>query len=84
MSRLINSAISKRLRNQRKHSLFEKKNTALKGKEIHHKHLEKSHHLMDHAMKQSTRQFQKIFFSHLKMFSMNAEKTLQLKITKKE
>ena len=39
---------------------------------------------MDRAMEQSTRQFQKIFFHISKYLACNAEKTLQLKITKKE
>ena len=42
-----------------------------------------SHHLMDWAMKQSTHQFHKIFFYISKCLACNAEKTLQLKITKK-
>ena len=43
-----------------------------------------SHHLMDRAMKQSTHQFHKIFFQISKCLACNAEKTLQLKITKKQ
>ena len=42
-----------------------------------------SHHLMDWAMKQSTHQFHKIFFYISKCLACNGEKTLQLKITKK-
>ena len=42
------------------------------------------HHLMDCAMKQSTHQFHKIFFHISKCLACNVEKTLQLKITKKE
>ena len=38
---------------------------------------------MDRAMKQSTRQFRKIFVHISKCLACNAEKTLQLKITKK-
>ena len=38
---------------------------------------------MDRAMKQSTRQFHKIFVHISKCLACNAEKTLQLKITKK-
>ena len=38
---------------------------------------------MDHAMKQSTRQFQKIFFSHLKMFSMQCRKNISVEDNKK-
>ena len=41
------------------------------------------YHLMDHAMKQSTCQFHKIFFHISKCLAYNAEKTLQLKTTKK-
>ena len=37
---------------------------------------------MDRAMKQSTHQFHKIFFPVSKCLAYNAEKTLQLKITK--
>ena len=40
-------------------------------------------HLMDRAMKQPTQQFHKIFFHISKCLACNAEKTLQLKITKK-
>ena len=43
-----------------------------------------SHHLVDHAMKQLTRQFHKKCFHHSKCLACNSEKTLQLKITKKE
>ena len=43
-----------------------------------------SHHLMDCAMKQSTHQFHKIIFHISKCLACNVEKTLQLKITKKE
>ena len=83
VSRLINSAISKRQGDQKKHSFLEKKTTVWKGKWIHYEHPEISHHLMDRAMKQSTRQFHKIFFHISKCLKCNAEKTLQSKITKK-
>ena len=43
-----------------------------------------SRHLMDRAMKQSTHQFHKVFFHISKCLACNAEKLLQLKITKKE
>ena len=43
-----------------------------------------SHHVMDRTMKQSTHQFQKIYFHITKSLVCNAEKTLELKITKKE
>ena len=39
---------------------------------------------MDRAMKQSTGQFRKIFVHISKCLACNAEKTLQLKITKKK
>ena len=39
---------------------------------------------MDRAMEQSSRQFQKIFFQISKCLACNAEKILQLKMTKKE
>ena len=39
---------------------------------------------MDRAIKQSTHQFHKIFFHISKYLACNAEKLLQLKITKKE
>ena len=42
-----------------------------------------SHHLIDRPMKQSTHQFHKIFFHISKCLACNAEKLLQLKITKK-
>ena len=38
---------------------------------------------MDRVMKESTRQFHKIFCHISKCLACNAEKTLQLKITKK-
>ena len=50
LSRLINSAISKRQGEQRRHSFLAKKNTAWKGKWIAYEHLEISHHLMDRAV----------------------------------
>ena len=43
-----------------------------------------SYHMMDCAMKQSTHQFHKFFFNISKSLACNAEKTLQLNITKKE
>ena len=76
--------ISKRQGDQRKLSFLEKKNTPQHGRCIHYEHLETSHHLMDRAMNQSTHQFHKIFFHISKCLACNAEKTLQLKITKKE
>ena len=42
-----------------------------------------SYHLMDCAMKQSTHQFHKKNFHISKCLACNVEKTLQLKITKK-
>ena len=53
------------------------------GKRIHYEHSEISHYLTDCATKQSTYQFHKIFFHISKCLACNAEKTLQLKITKK-
>ena len=84
VSRLIDSAISKKQGDQRKHSFLEKNNTQYKGKWIYYDQPEISHHLMDCAIKQSTHQFHKIFFHISKCLACNAEKTLQLKITKKE
>ena len=84
VSRLINSAISKRQGDQKKHSFLEKKTTALKGKWIHYEHPEISHHLMGHAIKQSTHQSDKIFFHISKCWACNTEKTLKLKITNKK
>ena len=43
-----------------------------------------SYHLMDQVMKQPTHQFHNIFFHISKCLACNAEKTLQLKKTKKE
>ena len=83
VSKLIESAIHKRQRDQRKHNFFEKKRTQSKGKRIRYEHSEISHHLMDRAMKQLTHQFYKIFFHISKCLACNAKKTLQLKITKK-
>ena len=42
-----------------------------------------SHHLMDRALKQSTHQFHKIFFSYLKMFSMQWRKNITVENNKK-
>ena len=50
---------------------------------IYYEHPKISHNLMDRAIKQSTREFHKIFFHISKCLACNAEKTLQLKITKK-
>ena len=83
VSRLINLAIKKRQGDQRKHSFLEKKNTAQNGKWIHYEHPEVSHHLVDRALKQSTRQFYKILFHISKCLACSAEKTLQLKTTRK-
>ena len=84
VSNLIDSATGKRQGDQRKHSFLEKNNTLKKGKWIHYEHPKISHLLMDRAMKQSTHQFHKIFFHISKCLACNAEKALQLKITKKE
>ena len=81
---MIDSAISKRQGDQSKHSFCEKKKYCIKGKWICYEHPEISHHLMDCAIRQSTRQFYKIFFHISKCLAYNAEKTLQLRITKKE
>ena len=42
-----------------------------------------SHHLMDCALKQSTHQFHKIFFSYLKMFSLQCRKNITFEDNKK-
>ena len=51
VSRLIDSAISKRQGDQRKHSFLEEKKTLSKGKWIHYEHPEIPYHLIDRAMK---------------------------------
>ena len=79
--KLIDSAISKRQGDQKKHSFLEKK-TLWKGKGIHYKHPEISHHLMDRAMKQQTYQFHKIFFSYLKMFTIQCRKNIRVEDNK--
>ena len=56
----------------------------MEGKWIHFKHSEISYHLMDRVIKQWTHQFHKIFVHTSKCLACNAEKTLQLKITKKK
>ena len=85
VSKLIDSAISRRQGDESKHNFLEKKKYFMKWKmRIHYEHREISHQLMDRAMKQSTHQFHKIFFHISKCLACNAEKTLQLKITKKE
>ena len=63
VSKLIDSAISRRQGDESKHSFLEKKKYFMKWKmPIHYEHREISHQLMDRAMKQSTHQFHKIFF----------------------
>ena len=79
VSKQIESAIRKRLGDQRKHSFLEKKDTTEKGKWIHYEHSE-----MDRAKKQPTHHFHKIFFHITKFLACNAEKTLQLKITEEK
>ena len=69
---MIDSAISKRQGDQRKQSFLEKKKLHKKGKWIHYKHPEISHHLMDRAMKQSTHQLHKMFFYISKCLACNA------------
>ena len=83
VSKLINSGISKRKGDQRKHSFLEKKRIPYNGKRIHYDHPEISHMLMNRAMTQSTHQFYKTVFHIAKCLACNAEKTSQLKITKK-
>ena len=83
VSKLISLAISKRQGEQKKHSFLEKKKYQ-KGKWIHYEHPEISHHLMNRAMRQLTDQFHKILFHTSKCLACNTEKTLELKITKKE
>ena len=76
-----NIAISQRQEDQRKHSFLEKKNI------LHERENwfpEISHHLMDHAVQQSTHQFHKIFFHISKCLAYNAEKILKLKIAEKQ
>ena len=82
VSKLIDSVISKRQGDRRKHSFLERKKYYIKGKMDSLWAPKISHHLMDQAMKQSTHQFHKIFFHISKCFACNAEKLLQLKITK--
>ena len=84
VSKLIDSAISKRQEEDKGNTVFSReKSTPWKGKWIHYEHPEISHHLMDCAMKQSTHQFHKILFHISRCSACNAEKTLQMKITKK-
>ena len=54
----------------------------MRGRWIHCEQPEILHHLMDRAIKQSIHQFDKIFFHISTCLACNAEKTLQLKITK--
>ena len=86
VSKLIDSAISKRQGDQTKHNFLEKEifhKREKMEKWINYELPEISHHLMDRAMKQSTHQFHKILFHISKCLACNVEKTLQLKITKK-
>ena len=50
---------------------------------IHYEHPEISHHLMDHAINQSTHQFHKIFFHISKCLACNAEKIITVEDNKK-
>ena len=50
VSKLIESAITERQEDQRKHSFLEKKNTP-EGKWTYYEHPEITNHLMDRAMK---------------------------------
>ena len=79
VSRLINSAISKRQEDQRKQSFLEKK---LLHKRENEFTMKTQNHMMDRAMKQSTRQFHKKFAHISKCVAYNAEKKLQLRMTK--
>ena len=85
VSKLIDSAISKRQEGQRKQSFLEKK-ILHKREKIFTMNTRKYHiiPLMDCGLKQSTHHFHKIFFHISKSLACNAEKTLQLKITTKE
>ena len=49
------------------------------GKWINYEHPEISHHVMDRAMKQSTRQLHEIFFHISKCLARNAEKNITVK-----
>ena len=53
------------------------------GEWIHYEHSEISHHLIDRDMKQWTYQFHEIFFSYLKMLSMQCRKNIIVEDTKK-
>ena len=81
---MIDSAISNRRGDQSKHSFLNRKKYCIKGKMESLRAPRISHHLMDQAMEQSTHQFDKIFFHISTCLAFNAEKALQLKITKKE
>ena len=83
VSKLIDSAISKRQRDQIKHSFLKKKKILHNRENAFTMNTQKSLHLMDRAMKQLTHQFHKKFFHISKCLACNSEKTLQLKITKK-
>ena len=54
------------------------------SKYTHYEHSEISQHLMDRAMKQSTRQFHKKNFHISKCFACNAEKNITVEDNKKE
>ena len=47
-------------------------------------HPEISYHLMDCAIKQSSHQFHKIFFSYLKMFSMQGRQNITVEANNKK
>ena len=81
---MIDSVISKRQGDRRKHSFLDRKKYCIKGKMESLWAPRISHHLMDQAMKQSTYPFHKIFFHISKYLAINSGKILQLKITKKE
>ena len=84
VSKLVDSAIIKRQGDQRKHSFLEKKILHNRENGFTMKHPKTSHQLIDCAMKQSTHHFHHFLFYISKYLAYNAEKTSQLKITKKE
>ena len=82
--KLIESALSKRQRDQRKHSFLERKKYYIKRKMDSLWKPRISHHFMDQAMKQIHSSFSKNIFSYLKMFSMQCRKSSTVEDNKKE
>ena len=80
---MIDSAISKRQENRRKHSFLERKKILHKRENGFTMRTQNTTSLDGSSMKESTPQFHKTFFN-ISCFFLSQKKLLQLRITKKE